>query len=60
MMVNPATMGLSDTAGELLIGIDVITTDISAKNLDTGETVSSDTRSPNRGPYVCASICGYP
>jgi long-chain fatty acid transport protein len=52
MMVNPATMGLSDTAGELLIGIDVITTDISAKNLDTGETVSSDTRSPNRGPYV--------
>ena len=52
MMVNPATMSLSDTTGEVLLGFDLITTDISATNLGTGEKVSSSTRSNNRGPYV--------
>lgn len=56
MMVNPATMGLSDTTGEVLLGFDLITTDISATNLGTGEKVSSSTRSHNRGPYVAPQI----
>lgn len=32
MMVNPATMDLSDATGEILLGLDLITTDISATN----------------------------
>jgi len=52
MMVNPATMDLSDSAGELLLGFDLITTDIGATNLETGEHVSSSDHSNNRGPYV--------
>ena len=56
MMVNPATMSLSDTTGEVLLGFDLITTDISATNLGTGEKVSSSTHSNNRGPYVAPQI----
>jgi long-chain fatty acid transport protein len=52
MMVNPATMGLSDATDEVLLGFDLITTDISASNLATDEKVSSSTHSQNRGPYV--------
>ncbi|WP_141056721.1 OmpP1/FadL family transporter [Tepidiphilus succinatimandens] len=51
MMVNPATLSLGTAKSELLIGLDVLTTDISARNLDTGEKVSSDNESHNRGPY---------
>ncbi|MBV2133346.1 outer membrane protein transport protein [Pseudomonas sp. MAP12] len=52
MMVNPATMDLSDATGEVLLGFDLITTDISASSVTTGEGVSSSTHSNNRGPYV--------
>lgn len=52
MMVNPATMDLSDATGEVLLGFDLITTDISALSVSTGESVSSSTRSNNRGPYI--------
>ncbi|RTV02851.1 aromatic hydrocarbon degradation protein, partial [Pseudomonas aeruginosa] len=52
MMVNPATMDLSDSAGELLLGFDLITTDIGARNVETGEYVSSGDHSNNRGPYI--------
>lgn len=56
MMVNPATMDLSDTTGEVLLGFDFITTDISASNRVTGERVSSSTHSNNRGPYVAPQL----
>ncbi len=56
MMVNPATMDLSDSAGELLLGFDLITTDISATNLGTGEKASSSRHSNNRGPYVAPQL----
>lgn len=52
MMVNPATMGLSDAQGQVLVGFDLITTDISATNRITGEKVTSGTNDKNRGPYV--------
>nr|BAJ06498.1 outer membrane toluene transport protein [Pseudomonas putida] len=56
MMVNPATMGLSDATDEVLLGFDLITTDISASNLATDEKVSSSTHSQNRGPYVAPQL----
>jgi len=56
MMVNPATMDLSDATGEILLGLDLITTDISATNLGTGEKASSSRHSNNRGPYVAPQL----
>lgn len=52
MMVNPATLSLGSAQSQLLVGFDMLTTDISAENLGTGEKVTSDTRAHNRGPYV--------
>lgn len=56
MMVNPATMDLSNSTGEISLGFDLITTDIGAKNLETGEHVSSSDHSNNRGPYVAPQL----
>jgi len=52
MMTNPATLSLMPDGDQLMLGLDVVTTDISVKNKATGESVSSDTHSNNRGPYV--------
>ncbi len=41
-----------DVTGGLLLGFDLITTDIGATNPETGEHVSSSDHSNNRGPYV--------
>lgn len=52
MMANPATLSLMGDGNQLLIGADVIVTDIYTKNLETGEKASSKSHSKNRGPYV--------
>lgn len=56
MMVNPATMDLSDETGEILLGLDLITTDINATNIGTGERVASSQHSHNRGPFVAPQL----
>ena len=52
MMTNPATLSLMSDGDQALIGLDLVTTDINVKNKATGESVSSDTHSNNRGPYM--------
>ncbi len=52
MMTNPATLSLMPDGDQAMIGLDLVTTDIKVKNKTTGESVSSDTHSNNRGPYV--------
>ncbi|MER2538093.1 MAG: outer membrane protein transport protein [Azonexus sp.] len=52
MMTNPATLSLMSNGDQAMIGLDLITTDITVKNKTTGESVSSDTHSNNRGPYM--------
>lgn len=51
MMYNPATLGLMKNGSELHLGLDLIATDIKARNQATGETASSNNHSNNRGPY---------
>lgn len=51
MMTNPATLSLMQNDDEVLLGLDVVTTDIQVKDKSTGESVSSKTHSANRGPY---------
>jgi len=52
MMTNPATLSLMSDGDQAMIGLDLVTTDITVKNKATGESVSSDTHSNNRGPYM--------
>ncbi|ABB31769.1 membrane protein involved in aromatic hydrocarbon degradation [Geobacter metallireducens RCH3] len=52
MMTNPATLSLMGAGSEIHVGLDVVVTDISAKNKATGENASSDSHSNNRGPYA--------
>ena len=52
MMANPATLSLLVPGSELHLGLDMIATDINVKNQTTGENVSSDNHSNNRGPYL--------
>ncbi|NTV70328.1 MAG: aromatic hydrocarbon degradation protein [Azonexaceae bacterium] len=52
MMTNPATLSLMPDGDQAMIGLDLVTTDITVKNKTTGESVSSETHSNNRGPYV--------
>ncbi|NMM28286.1 MAG: aromatic hydrocarbon degradation protein [Glaciimonas sp.] len=52
MMSNPATLSLMAPGSELHLGLDVISTDINAKNQATGENAVSDNHSNNRGPYL--------
>jgi len=56
MMYNPATLALMDEGSEFYVGLDVITTDINTKNLDTGENASSNNHGNNRGPYFAPQI----
>jgi len=51
MMTNPATLSLMADGDQLMLGLDVVTTDISVRNQTSGESVSSKTHSSNRGPY---------
>ncbi|MGE5472324.1 MAG: OmpP1/FadL family transporter [Bacteroidota bacterium] len=52
MMTNPATLSLMAEGDQAMIGLDLVTTDIKVTNQTTGESVSSDTHSNNRGPYL--------
>lgn len=52
MMTNPATLSLMPEGEQAMLGLDLVTTDIDVRNRATGERVSSETQSNNRGPYV--------
>lgn len=52
MMTNPATLSLMPEGDEAMIGLDLVTTDITVRNKTTGESVSSETHANNRGPYM--------
>ena len=56
MMANPATLSLMAPGAELHMGFDLVTTDINTKDRATGERVSSDYRSNNRGPYLAPEV----
>lgn len=56
MMANPATLSLMAPGSEFYLGLDLITTDIDVKNQVTGESVSSNTHSSNRGPYLAPEL----
>lgn len=56
MLANPATLSLMTPGSELHLGLDMITTDISARNRVTGENAASDNHSNNRGPYVAPEV----
>lgn len=56
MMSNPATLSLMAPGSALHLGLDVVTTDIDARNGASGEQVRSGTHSNNRGPYVAPEL----
>ena len=56
MMANPATLSLMAPGSEFYLGLDLITTDINVTNQVTGESVSSNTHSSNRGPYLAPEV----
>lgn len=56
MMTNPATLSLMKEDNQVMVGLDLVTTDIDVKNKTTGETASSDTHSNNRGPYLAPEL----
>lgn len=56
MLTNPATLSLGQHGREAMLGLDLVTTDITVKNKATGESVSSDTHSRNRGPYFAPEL----
>lgn len=56
MMANPATLSLTAPGSEFYLGLDLISTDIKVTNQVTGESVSSNTHSSNRGPYLAPEL----
>lgn len=56
MMANPATLSLMAPGSEFYLGLDLISTDINVTNQVTGESVSSNTHSSNRGPYLAPEL----
>lgn len=56
MLTNPATLSLSPDAHQVMVGLDMVTTDIKVKDKTTGESVSSHTHSSNRGPYFAPEV----
>lgn len=56
MLVNPATLSLSPNDRQLMVGFDLVTTDIEVKDKKTGESTSSNTHGKNRGPYLAPEI----
>lgn len=52
MLTNPATLELSRDAQQVMIGADLVTTDLEVRNQTTGQTAKSNTHGSNRGPYV--------
>lgn len=56
MMTNPATLSLMQDGDQLLGGLDLVTTDITVENKNTGERVSSGEHANNRGPYMAPEL----
>ena len=56
MMTNPATLSLMSQGSELLLGVDMITTDIKITDQTTGQTASPSSQGNNRGPYLAPEI----
>ena len=62
IMSNPATLSIStdnqdpDKASQLLIGLDMVATNIDAYNDSTGAKAPSRTHSRNRGPYFAPEL----
>lgn len=56
MLTNPSTLSLGEGGRELMLGLDVVTTDIRVRNTATGESVDSATHSRNRGPYLAPEL----
>lgn len=56
MMTNPATLSLSPHDHQVLVGLDIVTTDIEVENRASGESATSRTHSSNRGPYLAPEI----
>lgn len=56
MLTNPATLSLSKDAHQVMLGLDVVTTDIDVHDRQTGESVSSHDHSNNRGPYFAPEL----
>lgn len=52
MMTNPATLSLMPEDNRLMLGLDLVTTDIDVRNTASGAKASSETHSNNRGPYM--------
>ncbi len=55
LISNPATLGLAPNGSKLEVGLDIVTTDIKARN-SSGETATSDQVSNNRGPYYAPQL----
>lgn len=56
MMTNPATLSLMPEGDQVMVGLDMVTTNIDVTNTATGERVSSATHSRNRGPYLAPEM----
>lgn len=56
MMTNPATLSLMTDGDQVLGGLDLVTTDITVENKNTGERVSSGEHANNRGPYMAPEL----
>jgi long-chain fatty acid transport protein len=56
MMSNPATLSLMPAGDQVMIGLDLVTTDIDVKNQATGANASSSSHSNNRGPYLAPEV----
>ncbi|WP_217998695.1 OmpP1/FadL family transporter [Novosphingobium naphthalenivorans] len=56
ILVNPATLSLGDEGSQVMVGLDLITTNITATDMATGETAVSRSHGANRGPYYAPEI----
>lgn len=54
LISNPATLTYAPDGGQLEVGLDLITTDIKARN--NGNTANSRNASNNRGPYYAPQV----
>lgn len=56
MLTNPANLSFGANDREVMLGLDLVTTDITVRNKANGESVDSDTHSKNRGPYFAPQL----
>ena len=56
MLTNPANLSFGPNDREVMVGLDLVTTDIAVRNKATGDSVDSDTHNKNRGPYFAPEV----